>query len=110
MNEYGGIVRRIDELGRIVIPKEIRRNIHLREGDPMEIIVLRTNGDLILKKYNPAPSLIDEGKMLREAINNAAGDFDFKSPHAELLREAGRLVAEACRKLAEVRDIEKENE
>ncbi|MBR4800867.1 MAG: AbrB/MazE/SpoVT family DNA-binding domain-containing protein [Clostridia bacterium] len=48
--ESGGIVRRIDELGRIVIPKELRRTMRLRFGDEMEIFA--TNGSLILKKFN----------------------------------------------------------
>lgn len=47
-----GIVRRIDDLGRIVIPKEIRRNIGLREGDPMELFL--ENDCVCLKKYSPS--------------------------------------------------------
>ena len=47
-----GIVRRIDDLGRIVIPKEIRRTLHIRETDPMEIFT-DTEGQIILKKYSP---------------------------------------------------------
>lgn len=44
-----GIVRRVDDLGRIVIPKEIRRSLHIREGDPLELFM--EDGNLILKKY-----------------------------------------------------------
>ena len=47
-----GIVRRIDELGRVVIPKEIRRTLRIREGDPLEIYTDREGG-VILKKYSP---------------------------------------------------------
>ena len=47
-----GIVRRIDDLGRIVIPKEIRRTLRIREGDPLEIFTDR-EGKVILKKYSP---------------------------------------------------------
>ena len=47
-----GIVRRIDELGRIVIPKEIRRTLRIREGDPLEIFT-NHEGGVILKKYSP---------------------------------------------------------
>ena len=47
-----GIVRRIDELGRVVIPKEIRRTLKIREGDPLEIFTDR-EGEIILKKYSP---------------------------------------------------------
>ena len=47
-----GIVRRIDDLGRVVIPKEIRRTMHIREGDPLEIYTDR-EGEVIFKKYSP---------------------------------------------------------
>lgn len=47
-----GIVRRIDDLGRVVIPKEIRRTMHIREGDPLEIYTSR-EGEVIFKKYSP---------------------------------------------------------
>ena len=47
-----GIVRRIDDLGRIVVPKEIRRTLRIREGDPLEIFTDR-EGEIILKKYSP---------------------------------------------------------
>ena len=54
-----GVVRRIDELGRIVVPKEIRRVMRIREGDPLEIFTDK-DGEIILKKYSPivAPGLI----------------------------------------------------
>ena len=45
-----GIVRRIDELGRIVVPKEIRRTLRIREGDPLEIFTDK-DGEIVLKKY-----------------------------------------------------------
>jgi AbrB family transcriptional regulator (stage V sporulation protein T) len=57
-----GIVRRIDDLGRIVIPKEIRRTLHIREGDPLEIYTDR-QGEVILKKYSPIGEL---GKFAQE--------------------------------------------
>ena len=51
-----GIVRRIDELGRIVVPKEIRRTLRIREGDPLEVYTDR-EGEIILKKYSPVGEL-----------------------------------------------------
>ena len=51
-----GIIRRIDDLGRIVIPKEIRKTMHIRESDPLEIFTER-DGDIILKKYSMNPHL-----------------------------------------------------
>ena len=47
-----GIVRRIDDLGRVVVPKEIRRILRIREGDPLEIYT-GESGEIILKKYSP---------------------------------------------------------
>lgn len=48
-----GIVRRIDDLGRVVIPKEIRRSMRIKEGDPLEIFTTR-EGEVVFKKYNYA--------------------------------------------------------
>lgn len=45
-----GIVRKIDDLGRVVIPKEIRKNLRIREGDSLEIYI-ESSGDIVLKKY-----------------------------------------------------------
>ena len=53
-----GIVRRIDDLGRIVVPKEIRRVMHLREGDPVEIYTGK-EGEIVLKKYSPMSDLTE---------------------------------------------------
>ena len=47
-----GVVRRIDDLGRVVIPKEIRRTMRIREGDSLEIFV-NQSGEVVLKKYSP---------------------------------------------------------
>ena len=52
-----GIVRRIDDLGRVVIPKEIRRTMRIREGDPLEIFTDR-DGEVIFKKYSPIGELL----------------------------------------------------
>ncbi len=62
-----GIVRRIDDLGRVVIPKEIRRTLRIREGDPLEIFVDR-DGEVILKKYSPISELGDFATEYAEAL------------------------------------------
>ncbi|RLL41680.1 stage V sporulation protein T [Oceanobacillus piezotolerans] len=62
-----GIVRRIDDLGRVVIPKEIRRTLRIREGDPLEIFVDR-EGEVILKKYSPINELGHFAKEYAEAL------------------------------------------
>ncbi len=67
-----GIVRRIDELGRVVIPKEIRRTLRIREGDPLEIFTDR-EGEVILKKYSPIGELGDFAKEYAEALHLCMG-------------------------------------
>lgn len=62
-----GIVRRIDDLGRVVIPKEIRRTLRIREGDPLEIFTDR-EGEVILKKYSPIGELSEFAKEYCEAL------------------------------------------
>ena len=62
-----GIVRRIDDLGRVVIPKEIRRTLRIREGDPLEIFTDR-DGGVILKKYSPIEELTDFSKEYCESL------------------------------------------
>ena len=67
-----GIVRRIDDLGRIVIPKEIRRTMRIREGDPMEIFTSR-EGEILLKKYSPVGELGEFATTLAEAMAQSLG-------------------------------------
>ncbi|OEH92636.1 stage V sporulation protein T [Bacillus solimangrovi] len=67
-----GIVRRIDDLGRVVIPKEIRRTLRIREGDPLEIFVDR-DGEVILKKYSPINELGNFAVEYAEALNESLG-------------------------------------
>lgn len=62
-----GIVRRIDELGRIVIPKELRRTFRIKEGTPLEIFI-GEQGELILKKFSPIIELNDIAKEIAESI------------------------------------------
>ena len=72
-----GIVRRIDDLGRVVIPKEIRRTMRIREGDPLEIFT--SNGEVIFKKYSPM------GEM-----------SSFATDYAAALSEATQLAVIIC--------------
>lgn len=67
-----GIVRRIDDLGRVVIPKEIRRTLRIREGDPLEIFVDR-EGEVILKKYSPIGELGDFAKEYADSLFESTG-------------------------------------
>ena len=62
-----GIVRRIDDLGRIVVPKEIRRTLRIREGDPLEIFTSR-EGEIMLKKYSPVGELGEFARSYARAL------------------------------------------
>ena len=67
-----GIVRRIDDLGRVVIPKEIRRTLHIRDGDPLEIFT-RADGEVIFKKYSPMGELTLFSSQLCESLYKSTG-------------------------------------
>ncbi len=67
-----GIVRRIDDLGRVVVPKEIRRTLRIREGDPLEIFTDR-EGEIILKKYSPIGELGQFAKQYADSLNQTTG-------------------------------------
>ncbi len=80
-----GIVRRIDDLGRIVIPIEIRRDMHIRDGDPLEIFVDK-NGEVILKKYSAVADLGPFAQGLVNSLHEATG-------HLALLADRDTVVA-----------------
>ena len=67
-----GIVRRIDDLGRVVIPKEIRRTMRIREGDPLEIYTDR-EGEVIFKKYSPIGELSSFAAQYAETLYRSCG-------------------------------------
>lgn len=67
-----GIVRRIDDLGRVVIPKEIRRTMRIREGDPLEIFTDREGG-VIFKKYSQLGDVSEFATQLCDTISRVAG-------------------------------------
>ncbi len=66
-----GIVRRIDELGRVVIPKEIRRTLRIREGDPLELFTERD--ELMLKKYSPIASIEQFARGTAKSLSEQSG-------------------------------------
>ena len=66
-----GIVRRIDDLGRVVIPKEIRRTMRIREGDPLEIYT-NSGGEVIFKKYSPIGELSVFASQYADAISRSS--------------------------------------
>jgi AbrB family transcriptional regulator (stage V sporulation protein T) len=67
-----GIVRRIDDLGRVVVPKEIRRTLRIREGDPLEIFT-NNSGEVILKKYSPIHDLSEYASEYAETVSKILG-------------------------------------
>ena len=67
-----GIVRRIDDLGRVVIPKEIRRTLRIREGDPLEIFT-QSDGEVIFKKYSPIGELGPYTKQYVDVLSRTSG-------------------------------------
>ena len=67
-----GIIRRIDDLGRVVIPKEIRKSLRIREGDSLEIFTHK-DGEIILKKYSPIGELNELSQEYAEALGEVLG-------------------------------------
>lgn len=65
------LVRRVDDLGRVVIPKELRRVLQIREGDPLELLL--TEEGILLKKYQPIKTILDEAKEIADAIHETIG-------------------------------------
>lgn len=83
-----GIVRRIDDLGRVVIPKEIRRTMRIREGDPLEIYT-DSAGEVILKKYSPINDLGEFAKEYVESLYETIGVPALISDRDEMIAVAG---------------------
>lgn len=88
-----GIVRRIDDLGRVVIPKEIRRTLRLREGTPLEIFTDR-EGEIILKKYSPMVELGIFAKQYAEAMAQTLGHTVLISDRDQIIAAAGPMKKE----------------
>lgn len=88
-----GIVRRIDDLGRVVIPKEIRRTLRIRESDPLEIFTDR-EGEIILKKYSPIGELGSFAKEYAEALASASGHSVCITDRDQVIAAAGGMRKE----------------
>ncbi len=83
-----GIVRRIDDLGRVVIPKEIRRTLRIREGDPLEIFTDR-DGEVILKKYSPISELGQFAAEYADTLYQTLGTPVLISDRDEIIAVSG---------------------
>ena len=85
-----GIVRRIDDLGRIVIPKEIRRTLRIRESDPLEIFTDR-EGEIILKKYSPIGEMGTFAKQYAESMAQVSGHIAMISDRDQFIAVSGGM-------------------
>ena len=83
-----GIVRRIDDLGRVVIPKEIRRTLRIREGDPLEIFTDQ-NGAIVLKKYSPIGDLSTFAGQYAQGLAAASGSLVCVMDRDHIIAAAG---------------------
>ena len=83
-----GIVRRIDDLGRVVIPKEIRRTLRIREGDPLEIYT-DSNGEVIFKKYSPVGEMSTFAAQYAEVLSRVSNLPTLISDRDHIIAAAG---------------------
>ncbi|MGI6029530.1 MAG: stage V sporulation T C-terminal domain-containing protein [Candidatus Heteroscillospira sp.] len=105
-----GIVRRIDDLGRVVIPKEIRRTMRIREGDPLEIYTEK-DGEVIFKKYSPMGELTDFALSICDSLHKTTGAVAMVADRDSIIAVAGaarreladKRVSQALEQLMEAR-------
>ncbi len=83
-----GIVRRIDELGRVVIPKEIRRTLRIKNGDPLEIFTSETGG-VVLKKYSALSELEDFASQYADSLAKTSGHMTFITDRDSVIAVSG---------------------
>ena len=88
-----GIVRRIDDLGRVVVPKEIRRTLRIKESDPLEIFTDR-DGKIILKKYSPIGELGDFAKEYAQSLAQVSGYTVCIADHDQIIAASGKRAKE----------------
>ena len=107
-----GIVRRIDDLGRVVIPKEIRRTMRIREGDPLEIYTDR-DGEVIFKKYSPIVELNAFAAEYAETLQKTAGTAIFICDRDAIITVSGaskreyldRKISKALEEILDARSL-----
>lgn len=93
-----GIVRRVDDLGRIVIPKEIRRTCGIREGDPLEIFLDNENDTICFRRYTRDPS-----EDIKRNLEQLIDDLSNEGLYAEAAR-ADKLKTQVLKELTEICD------
>ena len=92
-----GIVRRIDDLGRVVVPKEIRKTMRIREGDPLEIYT-NNDGEILLKKYSPVGELSGFAGMYAETLAQTTGNIICIADRDKIIAVSGRSGKEVLNK------------
>ena len=85
-----GIVRRIDDLGRVVIPKEIRRTLRIRESEPLEIFTGK-EGEIVLKKYSPISEMTGFAKQYVESLSQVSGRIAMVADRDRFIAVAGGM-------------------
>ena len=85
-----GIVRRIDDLGRVVIPKEIRRTLRIRESDPLEIFTDRER-EIILKKYSPIGEIATFAKQYTDSLTQVSGHIAIIADRDQFISVSGGM-------------------
>ena len=95
-----GIIRRVDDLGRVVIPKEIRRSLHIREGEPLEIYIDH-DGSVIFRKLSH--DLVDDVKHLEEVLD-AYLPIDSREEQVYLKNLLGQVLEIVKRNVEECED------
>ena len=92
-----GIVRRIDDLGRVVIPKEIRRTLRIRESNPLEIFTDR-EGEIILKKYSPIGEIATFAKQYTDSLAQVSGHIAIIADRDQFISVSGGLIGRSISK------------
>lgn len=85
-----GIIRRVDELGRIVVPKELRSTLRIKDGTSLEIYT-NDNGELVLKKYSPMEEMADFGEALCDALRRVYDVLAVIVDSDGIIAKSGRL-------------------
>ena len=97
-----GIVRRIDELGRVVIPKEMRKTLRIREGDPLEIYTDKDH--LVFKKYSPLSSVSSYAEAVADGIEELLDDPVMRATDCSMDIEIVEMDEEVDGKLVKLLD------
>ena len=94
-----GIVRRIDDLGRVVIPKEVRAQLGIREGDPLELYMSDNHGELIIKKYDTTAPIRTVVNQLSDMTSDQDIFKDLEEDTAIALRALIKILKNNVNKL-----------